>query len=167
MRFETIVTVLLSLFIGIFLLLLGGWLLIAPYYPETTGHLLKEVFLTQKAFTLGFILIGFSLLFLGMCASISRRPYIIVQMGGYSLSAKVLQQTASKVLEQFFQKEDIDCIVEISTLGKVAIIAALPYLEEEKRESTLEELEDALVHAFSSQCGFTKPFKMHVTFKSS
>jgi uncharacterized membrane protein len=167
-RFETVLTTLISLLIGFFLLFLGISCLTAPSYPEVTKQLLHDILLSPKsAYTVSAILIGFALILFALCASISKRKYSLIKMGGYSLSAYVMQQIAQKTLQMFFNDEDVHCVIEVNLFGKVEMIAALPYVEEELREEKLEQLEDALVAAFSSQCGFTNHFTLNATFKNA
>jgi uncharacterized membrane protein len=167
-RFETVVTSLLSLLLGFFLLFLGICFFVAPAYPDAAGRLLTDIVLnSKKAYTIGVVLIGFSLILWSICASLTRRKYTLIRMGGFSLSARALQQVAQKALHAVFEEDDTHCVVQVSTFGKVELIAAVPYLEEELREDKLEQLENTLVAAFSSQCGFEKPFVLNVTFKNA
>lgn len=167
MRYETVLTTLISLLVGLFLLGLGVWFLVAPLDPQTTLELISEFYTNPKrAWSVGIVLIVFAVMLLSLAASLSNRKYQLIEMGGYSVSAQTLHQIAVKTLQPLFPGEDLSCAIQVSVRGRVEILVLFPYVELELREEKLEEVERALTASFSSKCGYTKPFVLNATFQT-
>lgn len=144
MRLEHILISLMALVIGFGLIALGVWL-----------------FLNASPFGFTFLILGGTLLLL--FSFLSRRRYVLIQMGGAAIQDRVIAHFATKCLQNLFPSQKITCDVVVHRKGKIEIRATLPTIDENEREETFLEIETKLAIMLAENCGIKDPFLFNVS----
>lgn len=95
---------------------------------------------------------------------LSRRRYILIQMGGTSVQDRVIAHFARKCLQSLFPSQKVACDVVIHRKGKIEILAAIPPIAEGEEERTFNDIEAALSVVLAENCGIKAPFLLNLSY---
>lgn len=165
MRSDKLVVALVGLLLGMTLVFLGVFLLLTPFIP-IFAHATVELIVSHLRIVslVGLFFFCMGVFFLMLCAFLSRRRYLLLQMGGAAVEDCLIQQLAKQGLVKLFPNQPITCDVVIHKRQKVEIFANIPYVSEEKQKQTFEQIEAHLTTVLRRQCQLKKEFIFNVGF---
>lgn len=155
-----------AIFLTALLITAGTALFLMPYIPMFS----KKIILLLDSNALFLSRIGLSFIFLGLLFAVciylfSKRRYLLIKMGGFSIQDSVINEIVKDSIQNLFPSQNFVCDVFVRKKSKVEILADLPYVSFEKQESILKDIESKVKNSLAKICGFDREFLLNVSFK--
>lgn len=120
-------------------------------------HMAEVSYLGLASFFLGVV-------FLSLLIWLNRRRYFLFAMGTVSVQDRLIAYYAKESLQSLFPGQAVECDVIVKRKKKIEILANIPLVAEEKQESTLREVEQALISMLHKYCQYEREFILNVSF---